>query len=81
MNYLRLIAIAINQLVNTLLGGWPDETLSSRAHRMRVKGQPCWGWTAKAINLLFFFQKDHCRLAYEEEIKRWQLPPEFRSPK
>lgn len=46
--------IALDQLVNTLLGGMADETLSARAHRMRSKGQRYWGWTASAIDALFF---------------------------
>jgi len=37
------IAIAIDQLANTLLGGTADETMSARAHRMRVKGHRYWG--------------------------------------
>ena len=37
--YLLQILIALDQLANTLIpGGWADETLSSRAHRMREKG-------------------------------------------
>ena len=43
------VLIAFDQLANTLIGGHADETLSARAHRMRVKGQPYWGWLARAI--------------------------------
>lgn len=69
------IAIAFDQLVNTLIpGGYADETLSARAHRMRIKAQPVWGWTARAINLLFFWQADHCKAAWQEEVLRRQLP-------
>lgn len=31
--------IAVDQLINTILGGKADETMSARAHRMRVKRQ------------------------------------------
>lgn len=41
--YLLNLAIAIDQLVNVLLGGLADETLSARAHRMRLKGHRWWG--------------------------------------
>ena len=34
---MKQVAIAFDQLINTLLGGYADETLSARAHRMRVK--------------------------------------------
>lgn len=59
-HYALNIFIALDQLANVLLAGAPDETLSSRAHRMRAKGQPVWGWTANAIDRLFFWQDGHC---------------------
>lgn len=80
MTYWLSVAIALDQLLNTLLAGAPDETLSSRAHRMRVKGHRYWGWTARAINLLFFLQQDHCRQAYESELARRHLPPAMTAP-
>lgn len=70
--------IALDQLVNTLLGGMADETLSARAYRMERDGHKYWGWTAGAINALFFWQTDHCLGAYRDETERRQLPPEFR---
>lgn len=76
--YLLQLAIAFDQFLNALCNGWADETLSSRAHRMRAKGQRYWGWTANFIDKLFFLQKDHCKKSYEDEQLRNQLPPEFR---
>ena len=70
MSYLLNIAIAIDQLANALLAGDPDETLSSRAHRMAVKGQSYWGWTERAINAMFFWQNQHCAWAYQFELNR-----------
>lgn len=81
LNWLLQILVALDQLANALVpGGWADETLSSRAHRMREKEQPVWGWTAGFIDLLFFWQQNpaHCQRAYKAEVKRLQLPPEFR---
>lgn len=75
--YLLKILISIDQLVNAILLGDPDETLSARAHRMRVKGQRYWGWTAGFINKIFFKQEDHCRDAFESEILRRQLPEAY----
>ena len=73
------VLIAIDQLANSLIpGGWADVTLSSRAHRMRLKGQPVWGWTADAIDKLFFWQSGHCAQAYESERRRAHLPPSVR---
>ncbi len=73
------VAIALDQLANALLAGQPDETLSSRAHRMRVKGHRWWGWTADAIDLLFFFDPHHCERAHLSELRRLQLPPSLRT--
>ena len=77
--WLLQVLIALDQLANALIpGGWADETLSSRAHRMRVKAQPVWGWTARAIDALFFWQRAHCAQAHADELDRLQLPPELR---
>ena len=79
LQHIKQIGIAIDQLVNTLLGGFADESLSARSYRVAKKGY----WYAKAlewfINLLFRpFQKDHCHKAYMSEIENRQLPPEYR---
>ena len=71
------IPIAIDQLINTLFGGWADETISSRAHRMQGKSRK-WYRIRKIIDGLFFWQKYHCREAYESEKNRLQCPPELR---
>ena len=52
------VLIAVDQLLNAALGGHADETLSARAHRMREKKHRYWGWTAGAIDRLFFWQTD-----------------------
>ena len=70
------VLIAIDQFFNALFWGYADETLSSRAHRHYVDGSR--KWTRNLINALFFWQEDHCREAYESELTRSQLPPEFR---
>ena len=77
--WLLNVAIAVDQLVNAALAGTPDETLSSRAHRMRAKGHRWWGWTAAAIDALFFFDPNHCRKAYESERRRLQQAAELRT--
>ena len=75
--WLLQILISIDQFFNTICGGYADETLSSRAHRMREKKQRYWGWTANAIDKLFFWQKDHCKEAWLSEVKRKQLGSAF----
>lgn len=64
---LKQIAIAIDQLANTLLGGMADETLSARAHRTGSVWEP-------VIDALFFWQDDHCFQSYISEKERKQLP-------
>ena len=58
-----------------MLAGHPDETLSSRAWRAEQSGQRYWGWTRRAIDLLFFWQPGHCQAAYESELRRTQRGP------
>lgn len=67
----KQVVIAFDQLINTLIGGWADETLSSHAHRKYPR-------VARIINLIFF-DPNHCRNSYLSERNRTQMPPEFRS--
>ena len=69
------ILVALDQLINTMIGGYADETLSSRAHRRRLRGK---GGVAWVIDHVFFWQDEHCKTAYESELERAQLPVEFR---
>ena len=69
-NYVIQVLVAVDQLANAVLGGWADETLSSRSYRLHDK--KFWFVAEKVINALFFFQTDHCKQAYEEELNRAQ---------
>lgn len=67
------VLIALDQFVNTLFCGYADETLSARAYRhAEIKKDR--RWPMVIINALFFWQKDHCKSAYESEVERKQLP-------
>ena len=73
------VLIAIDQLFNALIGGAADETLSSRAYRGAVLAKyprKRWRIWYRVINALFF-DANHCKTAYESEIKRRQYPVEF----
>ncbi len=77
VNWALQVVIALDQLANSMIpGGYADETLSARAHRMRVKRQRVWGWTADALDTVFFWQRGpgHCERAYLSEVRRRQLP-------
>ena len=81
MQYFINILIAIDQLVTTIVGGYPDESLSSYAYRMHVQNKP-WGriWRP-IIDWLFSWQRikgGHCLGAYMEERLRFQFPPDLR---
>lgn len=75
-HHLLQVGIGIDQLINTILGGWADETLSSRCWRKRA--YPGWKRALHIVDALFFWQEAHCREAYESEWNRNQLPPSLR---
>lgn len=77
---LEQIVIAVDQLANTLIaGGYADETISARAHRLALRGSRFWWIVEKGIDLLFFWQPSHCEAAYQSEMQRKQSPQEYRS--
>lgn len=75
--YFWRILIALDQALNTICGGYPDETFSSRAHRKAVAGQWFWKVLRVIINGLFFWQKDHCLESYQSEWYGRHLPSEL----
>ena len=77
-DYIFGVAIAIDQLINTLIGGYPDEMLSSRAYRMRINGSKVWGRVEAVIDFIFFWQESHCLEAYLFEKSRLNFPVELR---
>lgn len=78
MKFLFQLLISIDQLLNVLLGGWADETLSSRAYRAWYDKKPFGLVFKPLIDTIFFFQKDHCFNAYMSERLDRQQPPENR---
>lgn len=77
LNYFFKVLIAIDQLVTALLGGWPDESLSSYAWRLEKQNKP-FGFMRKVIDTIFFWDSNHCYKAMISERERLQLPPELR---
>ena len=74
------VLVAIDQLFNALIGGAADETLSSRTYRgAMLAKQPRKRWRVlyRVINGLFF-DKNHCKTAYESEVTRRQYPANFK---
>lgn len=72
---LKQVAIAIDQLVNTLLGGYADETLSAKAWRMSVDHGGRWTAVRKVIDRVFWWDTNHCYESWRAEKLRQQSPP------
>lgn len=66
--YILRILVALSQLSNAILGGNPNELLSARAYRTNNT------LLIKLIDLLFFFDKDHCKTSFLFELENEQLP-------
>ncbi len=70
------VLVAVDQLINTLFGCMADETLSSRAHRLKTeRGRKN---LSVLINGILFWQTDNCEEAYRYEIKRSHLSETMR---
>ena len=64
MSYLKRVWSAFSQLVNTIfLMGEPNESISGRCYR-----EP-WPMAMAVINTIFFWQVNHCRSAYTNDIE------------
>ncbi|MBN6079903.1 DNA helicase UvrD [Aggregatibacter actinomycetemcomitans] len=75
------VVVAIDQLFNALIGGAADETLSSRTYRgamLAQKPRKRWRVLYRLINGIFF-DRNHCKTAYESEINRRQYPADFKN--
>lgn len=75
--YVVNVLIGFDQFVNTLWCGYPDETLSSRAHRTQ-NASAFWKLMRKVVDGLFFFQKNHCHAAYRSEVLRRHINLEIK---
>jgi hypothetical protein len=69
--------IAVDQLINALLLGHADETLSARLYRNKDVSI-YWFTGYKLVNILFFWQEDHCYGSFLAEKLRHHLPHEYR---
>ena len=69
--YIHNIIISLSQFINVLLLGSPDETISARAWREKRN------LLIAVINGVFFWQNNHCRGAYAQEIERKHQHAEY----
>lgn len=65
--YTLRVLIGLDQFVNTVLGGYPNETLSARAWRRgELEKNPHWKRFQRAIDVAFDpLHPNHCRGSYE----------------
>ena len=77
-NRLKAFVVGIDQLIAAVLTGWPDATLSAWAWVWERDGK-CF-WLRKFIDLIFFWDKNHCKESYRSELEAVQLPPSFKIP-
>lgn len=76
------VLIALDQLGNALVGGNPDETISSRWGRYvrdaRKEGAPPAPWYARwGCACLDFIEPDHCRSSIEYDAEGKPAPHHF----
>lgn len=62
--YIWNLLISIDQLANTLFGGFPDETISSRMGKRAREGDRLGITVCKILDV---FDKNHCEKSIEED--------------
>lgn len=77
-NRKKAALVGIDQLLASIVTGWPEATLSAWAWVWERDGIRA--WPRRLIDALFFFDKNHCMESYRSEYKGSQLPPEFKIP-
>lgn len=77
------LVVALDQVIYvivTLGAGSPDETLSAAAWRTEQDGKLLGRFFRPLIDFIARpLERDHCRTAYESEIKRHHLPSHYTS--
>lgn len=78
--YIYHLAIAADQFFNAMLGGYADETLSSRIWRNNQAKVPKRRWivSLRLVNGLFWWQPNHCKASWQAERMRRHMPADFK---
>lgn len=74
-SYWTQVALALDCVANTLVGGWHHETLSSRSWRAYCNGK-VFGASRWVIDVIFIWQTwklDHCQRHHNLEVERANL--------
>ena len=71
----EMLVSVLSRLLNAaVLGGSTHQTTSARAHietssaRAHIETSSGWRFGRRLINVLFFWQRDHCKWAWEQEV-------------
>lgn len=78
----KQVVMALDQLLNTFLGGYAQERLSSRCWRLKdcepyTRGQKTIDWVALHV----FGQVEHCKGSYEQQLAQAYSPAEYQNKK
>jgi hypothetical protein len=76
---MKQFLIAFDQLINTVFGGYADETISARSWRTEQDGKLFGKFFRPLIDTILFFDKDHCYNSYVSEKRRKQFPDHYRN--
>lgn len=76
-NYFKNIFIAVDQLVNAILFGSPDETLGARFYRLEQTNHLIGKLVRPILDFIFFWDKNHCKILFEKEVLNEQLPKDY----
>ena len=66
------VLIAVDQLLYVLItlgNGHPDETMSAAAWRLERQGKLAGRIFRQLIDVLFWFDPEHCKTSYESEMR------------
>lgn len=78
MKVIRRLAIWVSQTTNVLTGGMPDEMLCSRLWRGKQAGDKSAAFWVKVMDTIFFWDRDHCKGSYEDEVNRVHFPADLK---
>lgn len=69
-SYLFNLGVAVDQLASAILGGAPDETLSSRFGKAQREGKK---WACVICRILDIFDPGHCEWSIERDEGRKRI--------
>lgn len=64
MHRLKTFGVRLSKRLNVLLGGHPKMTFSARCYLKAASGNWFWVMLRNGIDLVFFFDPEHCRSAF-----------------